>query len=114
MRTPRAPFLNIKIYAMNRTLIPQPMALRRNSFSCLLRHEPLGFKVKAKNPSGKRKSSPHDYGGKWTHAAAQDALAIKLEESSRGVVQGTRVKQETKWTRKQTEVEISGEHPIEK
>jgi hypothetical protein len=76
-----------------------------------VRHEPLGFDVKAKNPSGKRKSSPHDYGGKWTHAAAQDALAIKLEES-RGVVQGTRVKQETKWTRKQTEVEISGENPL--
>jgi hypothetical protein len=72
-----------------------------------VRHEPLGFKVKAKNPSGKKRSSVHDYGGKWTHTAAQDALAVKLEDS-RGVAAGTRVKQETKWTRKQAEVEISG------
>jgi hypothetical protein len=63
------------------------------------RHEPHGFKVEAKNPTGKRKSSPHDYGGKWTHEAAQDALAWKLEES-RGVASGTSVKQESKWSRK--------------
>jgi hypothetical protein len=59
-------------------------------------HEPLQFKVRAKNLSGKRKSSPVDYGGKWAHAAdGQDALAWKLEDS-RGVVAGTRVKQESK------------------
>jgi hypothetical protein len=71
-------------------------------------YKPLGFKVEAKNPSGKRKSSPQDYGGKWTHAAAQDALAIKLEDS-RGVAAGRRVKKESKWSRKQPEVELSGD-----
>ncbi len=54
-----------------------------------VRHEPLGFKVKAKNPSGKKRSSVHGYGGKWTHTAAQDALAVKLEDS-RGVAAGAR------------------------
>jgi hypothetical protein len=70
-----------------------------------VRHEPLGFKIEAKNPSGKRKSSPKDYGGKWTHTAAQDALAWKLEES-RGVVAGTKVKQESKWSQKPGQCQI--------
>jgi hypothetical protein len=65
-------------------------------------HEPRGFKVEAKNPTGKRKSSPDDYGGKWTHKAAQDALAWKLEES-RGVASGTSVKQDSKWSQKPVE-----------
>jgi hypothetical protein len=56
-----------------------------------VRHEPLGFKVQVKNLSGKRKSSPADYGGKWAHADAQDALAWKVEDY-RGVVAGNRVK----------------------
>ena len=73
-----------------------------------VRHEPLGFKVQAKNPSGKRKSSPADYGGKWAHTDAQDALALKLEDS-RGVVAGTRVKKESKWSQKQADVEFVGE-----
>jgi hypothetical protein len=72
-----------------------------------VRHEPLGFEVEAKNPSGKRKCSLHDYGGKWTHTAAQDALALKLEDS-RGFVAGTRVKKESKWSQKQAKVELSG------
>jgi hypothetical protein len=41
-------------------------------------------------------------GGKWTHEAAQNALAWKLEES-RGVASGTSMKQESKWSQKPVE-----------
>jgi hypothetical protein len=72
------------------------------------RHESLRFEAKPKNPSGKRNSSQVDCGGKWTHADAQEVLAWKLEDS-RGVSSGTKVKQESKWSKKQASVEFAQE-----